>query len=201
MKEGVIRYGIGRGKSQFDVPFTIPAALCSQKADRQLVSDFLEKLLEEKDKEIMAQGSYGCIYCGNDAKTLYSLPVITLHAEPPTVLVFAQPLCSMSSHCARQAYDLTQSGIRDGPPFQTGGTQVYNKWVSTIFYAEHSIYVRKTGAQRILVGRNPRNFPTPFLNYRRPDPSIHLLLVHYYLPTYKLVNVCTNFQPQYYFGY
>ncbi|KAJ7584030.1 hypothetical protein C8J56DRAFT_196548, partial [Mycena floridula] len=125
MKQGIIHYTVGRDIRTIDIPFTIPASFCLRTADRQIVSDFLLRMLESQDAAVLAKDPYGCLYCGAPAMKMYSVPMITLHNEPPTILVTAQPLCS-SQACGLEAHSRMQGGLnsKDSP---MANAQVYQK--------------------------------------------------------------------------
>ncbi|KII84155.1 hypothetical protein PLICRDRAFT_57962 [Plicaturopsis crispa FD-325 SS-3] len=91
----------------------IPASYCTRTADRNLTSKFVDKLIDARELDIMRanRGKWKCLYCRTrTAVRLLNTPMVTLHAEPPTVLNVAQPLCEQGQ-CAREANARIESAM------------------------------------------------------------------------------------------
>ncbi|KZP19580.1 hypothetical protein FIBSPDRAFT_827839 [Athelia psychrophila] len=97
------------------VPFLedIPAELCDINAPREATSKFISDLIELRDVDALKRWDSTCLFCARRAQALYSIPGVTLHVEPPTVLVTALPLCSMTNACARKAGTLMENAMMD----------------------------------------------------------------------------------------
>lgn len=114
--------GAWGGREDFNLKEDIPAALCVKGASQKDTSEFLMELIERREAELLKKHRWVCLYCGKPAEACFGLPAVTLHANPPTVFNLTQPLCSMRSNCAREAYVRLQSGF-DNP--EMGDAQVY----------------------------------------------------------------------------
>ncbi|KAJ6500621.1 hypothetical protein C8R45DRAFT_75534 [Mycena sanguinolenta] len=105
----------------------IPALLCQRDAPRDLTSRWVSNLVDTHTATVLAQLPGRCVYCPKQATALKTTPVITLHASPPTVLVFARHLCvnNRNSPCAVKLEEVLQRGL-SSPDFPGGG-EVYRR--------------------------------------------------------------------------
>jgi len=93
----------------------IPAALCKKSASRELTAPFINQIIDDREKDVLATGDYQCLYCGRKSLCLYSTPMLALHDDPPTVLNLAQALCTKNGNtpCARKARMKIEEGLHD----------------------------------------------------------------------------------------
>lgn len=113
MKKLHLKYILGGDGPTIPFLEDIPAELCAIDAPREATSKFITELIELRDVDALKRWNSTCLFCARHAQVLYSIPGVTLHVEPPTVLVTALPMCSMVSACAGRAAMLMENAMMD----------------------------------------------------------------------------------------
>jgi hypothetical protein len=107
----------------------IPAEYCSKSAPRDATSNFITKILESRERDVLKLGRFTCLYCEKPATRLFGTPCISLWGDdgPPTVISISQQLCRLdwSSPCTREAYTRMEQGIRDANGPIAGDSSVH----------------------------------------------------------------------------
>ncbi|RDB23979.1 hypothetical protein Hypma_008833 [Hypsizygus marmoreus] len=99
------------GRRTFLFKEPIPIEFTEPGAPRQITSVFLTNLIEKREAELVQANAWSCLYCNKPAEECYGIPSVVLTEKPPTIFNMTQPLCSMRSACAREAYGRMQAGL------------------------------------------------------------------------------------------
>ncbi|KAJ7491459.1 hypothetical protein B0H11DRAFT_2009139 [Mycena galericulata] len=124
-----LHFTVGRSGERITFEENIPAAFCRRDAPRELTSRWVSNLVDTHEEEVLARHPDSvCLYCYKPAIKLQTTLAITLHGNPPTVMVLGQPLCTKNRNdmCAIQAQQTTDRGIED-PNFPVRGVEVYQR--------------------------------------------------------------------------
>ncbi|KZP31470.1 hypothetical protein FIBSPDRAFT_945003 [Athelia psychrophila] len=127
-------FTVGRDGGPILFKEDIPALLCQRDCPRDLSSRRVSNLVDTLEMEVLSRhaewrlGGASCLYCGKPAMCLHTAVMITLHADPPTMRVPAQPLCSKKNDrkCALAAQKTFADGMNDlNGPCLEDGAEVY----------------------------------------------------------------------------
>ncbi|KAJ7187249.1 hypothetical protein C8R46DRAFT_1059250 [Mycena filopes] len=113
-KQLQMHFTVGRSGKPHTFHEDMPAAFAQRDAPRELTSRWISQLVDSHEEEVLARHPEStCLYCGKDAIKLFTTLAVTLTADPPTVFVLCQPLCTKDRNdaCALQAQDTIDSGL------------------------------------------------------------------------------------------